>query len=382
MRSARLAGRDAGGDRPRPRLGHRRPRLGRGEVGGQHHQRGRLERAAAPERVERILQVVASGEDDDAGVEQRAHGGEPTGYRLRMAAPLEVEVRRRQRDDGDAGGGDGLGGLPLACGRLHSEADAVARRDRQLEPGRRHVGGEVGEPVDVLVERLVGVQVDAARRGRRRWRGTCRSRRACRPPRGAGSRRRGRRRHRGRRGAAPAGRRRPVPVIGHAAEGDDLHVDDVGDATADFRQRLDAAQSVLQCRVGVRAHGAEAVARPSAGRPARRARSCRRRRAAPRPAIIASIAPSRSPVGLAHALGEERLVEVGVRLDGGGQQDVTGEVELVVIRHVARRRRRRRSRPSLSRTSPVVPSASVARRSTSSAIAGLPTGTLGPCDHR
>ena len=59
-----------------------------------------------------------------------------------------------------------------------------------------------------------------------------------------------------------------VPVIGRA-EGDDLNVDDIGGATADFDQRLDAAQSVLQCRVGVRARlGSRCT--PSAGRLARR----------------------------------------------------------------------------------------------------------------
>ena len=41
----------------------------------------------------------------------------------------------------------------------------------------------------------------------------------------------------------------------------------------------------------------------------------------------ATMAPRRSPVGFGDALGGERLVEVGVRLGGGRQQHVAGEVD-------------------------------------------------------
>ena len=49
-----------------------------------------------------------------------AHGGQAAGHRLLAVAALEVEVGRRQRDDGDAGRGHGLGDVraaarPAAC---------------------------------------------------------------------------------------------------------------------------------------------------------------------------------------------------------------------------------------------------------------------------
>ena len=162
------------------------------------------------------------------------------------------------------------------------------------------------------------------------------------------------------------------------AEGDDLHVDDIGDATADFRQRLDAAQSVLQCRVGVRAHGAEAVARHQPGgslgalddvvdveqRLGSKHRLDRAEEVAGR---------------VGHALGEEGLVEVGVRLDGCGQQEVTGEIVLDVIRTL----------PDVADSvDPAVAEPDVSRRAVGERhspqhFIGHPgDGTLGPCDHR
>ena len=217
---------------------------------------GRLERARPAQRVERILQVVGAGGDDDAGVEQRPHRGEPAGHRLLVVAALEVQVRRRQGDDGDAGGGDGLGDRPLPLGRLHAEADAVARRDRAANPVAVDERGEVGEPVDGRRRASRRCAGRRRRRARRRSRGTISvaarvppaSRCGQPPTRSAPAASASRSRARW---SAP---RRPGDRP--AAQGDDLDVDHVGDAAAHLDERLDAAQPVVERRVGVGAHGA------------------------------------------------------------------------------------------------------------------------------
>ena len=121
--------------------------------------------------------------------------------------------------------------------------------------------------------------------------------------------------------------RRPGDA-GHrpAAQRDDLDVDHVGDAALDLEQRLDAAQPVLLRRVGVGADGGEPVGGHQPRRPFRPFDD------------VGHV--EQMPVGLhrqdrAHqvagrvldALGEERLVEVGVGLDGGGEQQVALEVD-------------------------------------------------------
>ena len=132
-------------------------------------------------------------------------------------------------------------------------------------------------------------------------------------------------------------RRQQGTVFGAGGPGDrragerhDLHVDHVGDALAGQGQRLDARQAVVGGDVGVGAHGAVAVARHQAGSPLgplgglldgqlRPGRHHRRDR------------PDQIAGEVHHRLGEERLVEVGVRLDGGGQQQVAGEVDLLGV---------------------------------------------------
>ena len=124
------------------------------------------------------------------------------------------------------------------------------------EAGRRDQLGEVGEAVDVRVERLVGVQVDAdavlggdlevAPPSPRR---VPPASRCGQPP--------------TRSAPAPSASREQGPLVGAGrpgdrppAQGDDLDVDHVGDPAAHLDERLDAAQPVVERRVGVGAHGA------------------------------------------------------------------------------------------------------------------------------
>ena len=105
-------------------------------------------------------------------------------------------------------------------------------------------------------------------------------------------------------------------------------------------------QPVVQRRVGVGAHGPEAVARHQPGRPLGPLDGLGHGQLGPagghRLDRAEEVAGSvRQP------LGEERLVEVGVGLDGGAEQDVAGEVDDVVGglgAHVSRRRRSCRRR--------------------------------------
>ena len=265
-------GRLAGGDRrgcqagrASRQLGHARPGVLGLEVGGEHHQRGRLERARPAERVERVLQVVGAGGDDDAGLAQRPHRGDargasPAGARGPAGRgwwPAGRRRRCRRRPP--------LRRPPAGGQRLHAEADAVAGRDRVLEPGRRDERGELGQAVDVGVERLVGVQVepDAVLGGELRYisvadRVSC-SRCGQPPTRSAPDAIASR--SSARWSAPSATGDRP------AAQGHDLHVDDVGDPVADLDQRLDAAQAVVERDVDVGPHGAVALAGEQAGRP-------------------------------------------------------------------------------------------------------------------
>ena len=147
-------------------------------------------------------------------------------------------------------------------------------------------------------ERLVGVQVDRQsglgrdRRGGRRWPRPGRSR-------GAGSRRRRRRRRRSPRGAAPAGRRPSGADRRPRAQRDDLDVDQVGAAA-----RAPRSAPRPRCRplASVRSAWVRMAVKPLAAssRAARSARSIVSARVIePRARSIATIAPIRSPVGLA-----------------------------------------------------------------------------------
>ena len=123
----------------------------------QDHERGRLERATAPNRIERILEVVATSSDHGAGPPQCVHRGHSTGHGLLMLAPLQVQVRRRQGNHGDTDGSYELGDFALAVRWAHAKADAVTGGHRVREARRRDQLRQFGQPVELQVERLVGV---------------------------------------------------------------------------------------------------------------------------------------------------------------------------------------------------------------------------------
>ena len=107
MRRRRAAG------RPRRHLRDRTPR--RPRAAG-----GRRAPSAPPSRTGRpgpsglngSCRLSAPAATTTPASRRAAHGRQPARHRLLVVAALQVEVRRRQGDDGDAGGGDGLGDLP------------------------------------------------------------------------------------------------------------------------------------------------------------------------------------------------------------------------------------------------------------------------------
>ena len=123
-------------------------------------------------------------------------------------------------------------------------------------------------------------------------------------------------------GAVRTGHRPP-------AQRDDLDVDDVGDAVAQRHQRLDAGQAVVQRRVGVRAHGAHAVGGEQAGRPLGPLEGLGH--VQPVAGGPHRVDGAEQVAGLVrHHVGQERLVEVGVRFDGGREQEVAAQLDDVV----------------------------------------------------
>ena len=264
----------------------------------------------------------------------------PRGHRLLVIATLQIEVRRREGDDRDPRRGEGFGHLALALDALDAEADAVTGGDRAVEAGRRHDVGELGETVRRRVEGLVGVQVDAdAERIGDREQGL--GRRPDRPVLEV------------RAAADEIGTPRDRlaqegPLVGPlrsgdrpAAQGDDLDVDQIDDASAHLDERLHAEQAVVDGGVDVRADEPEAVGRHQPGGPLgpfdgvgeidrRAGRDHRVDRAEQVAALVGQ------------ALGEERLVEVGVRLGRGREEEPAVELDNGVRGSPAGRRRRRR----------------------------------------
>ena len=249
-----------------------------------------------------------------------------------------------EHDDADAGLGDTLGGRPLHLERLLTEADAVAGGGAEVEARRarawraRRARWRSGRASRRCADRR-GARGRWRSAAARRWRSRCRRHRCT--PRGAGSRRPGRPRRRARRRAGCAGSRRPGPVTGH-----DESATISTSITSATRRLTSTSASMLSSRfssggVGVRAHGAEAVAAIS--RAARSARSI----------VSATLVRWRDGLhrldravqvaGLVdHELGEERLVEVGVGLDRRRQQHVAGRDRRSRRRPARRRGRRRR----------------------------------------
>ena len=288
---------------------------------------------ALPTGLNGSCRLSAPGRHVDPGGAQGGDGGQPARHRG-TTATLQEQVGVGERDHVDAGLGHELGDRALVGLVALAEADAVAGAHRPIEPGEDGTG-EIAQAVDAGVERLVGVQVDADpevrgdleqdRRGlggagsfevraATDQVGACRDRVAQQRPLG---------------GAVRAGQR-------PAGEGDDLDVDHVADSGPHRGQRLDAAQPVLERHVDVGADGTEAVARHQAGGTLGTLGDVRRRREVPTGGH--RLDRSHQVAGrVLDALGEERLVEVGVWFDRGRQQEMTVEVD----GHLTRRRRQR-----------------------------------------
>jgi len=295
-------------------------------MGGEHHQRRRLERARPAEWIERVVQVVGPGRHGGTGRAERPNRGDTSRCRLQMRPTLQIEIRRRERDNCDPGCRNRSGDALLVGLRTSPQADAMTRRDGVLEPGRRHHRRELGETIGGRLQRLVGVQVDAdavlGRDAQQRLRrreavavrlevratadqvGTGLDRVVDEPARVGGARR----------GNRVGGQR------------DDLDVDDVSEPAADLAERLHAVDAIVAVHVDVRTYRPEPVGGHQPGGalgPEDRfgdvdlasGRIHREDRAHQVAGLVE------------HEVGQKRLVEVGVRLDGRGHQHIPAEVD-------------------------------------------------------
>ncbi len=296
-------------------------------MGGHDHQTGGLERAGAPDRIERILEVVRARGDGHAGLLQGGDGGQAARHR-RPAATEEEEVRLGKCDDVHARLCDELGdALLIDVGSL-TEAHAVTRRGGVGEAGE-HGTAQFAETVDRRIERLVGVQVDADAEVRRDTEQDIGRRtevvvemRTSTDDVGAGAHRRT--------------QQRPLVGAGDAghwpaSEGDDLDRDEVPELVAHGGEGLHTAQAVLQGDIDVRPDRDIAVVRHQPGRTL-----------GPLGDVVHSgqVAVRRHRLDRTHqitrrigdALGQERLVEVGVRLDGSRHEQATVEIDHLDVR--------------------------------------------------
>ena len=190
------------------------------------------------------------------------------------------------------------------------------------------------------VERLVGVQVDADAVVGGDRRGTSPSPLGSRPV-----------EVRATADEVGTGRQRVAeqgPLVGAAgpgdrprAQGDDLDVDHVGDAATHLGERFDAGQPLSSVVSACVRTATEAVAGHQAGRPLGALDDVGDVAAAPGSSIIAAIAPSRSPDGFARRSARNALSRWACGSTAAGQQDVAGEVVLVVVGLTARHPRRR-----------------------------------------
>ena len=303
--------------RPAPPTRPARPRCGR-EVGGHDHQPGGLERAGAPDRIERVLEVVGAGGDGRARP--------PAGRRRRSGREASARVPRPSRKRfvwgsvttfTPAAATSSATRCCSACGRWPRLTQWLAvagwanpaSTARHSSPSPSTVGSSVSSvwrstptpksaatpsrtsvaAAEVVVEmRTAADEVGAGGHGLAQQRPLV--------------------------GAADAGHRPP-------AQGDDLDRDEVPESLAHGGEGLDAAQAVLQGDVDVGADRDVAVVRHQSRRPlgpfgdvGDRGQVTARRHRLDRTHQIAR--------RIGDPLGQERLVEVGVRLDRRRQRAV------------------------------------------------------------
>jgi hypothetical protein len=299
------------------------------EVAG-HDEQGRgLQGVAPADQVERVLQVVRATRHRDAGGHQRPDGRQTPRRRTRCLAPLEVEVGLGQRDHTDSGRRHLVGDRLLRLPGLHAEADAVAGRDAVGEARRPHTAGQVPQSQYGEVERLVGVEVDhVAAPGCQVQKHLVRSDRVVVEIRAAtddvGT------------GGERLAHERPVVRAGPPGhrpcdQGHDLKVDQVAEAAARLHQPFHGPQAVTGHDVGVRPDGGRAVGHHEP-----------RGALGPLGDVLDGEALAVGVHGLDRAqevalrvqdaLGQEGLVEVGMRLDRCRQEHIAVEVEDGLVR--------------------------------------------------
>jgi hypothetical protein len=298
------------------------------QVAGGDQQRGRLKRVAATHGVERVAQVVAACGQRHAGVQQRVERGQSTG-RGRAAATLEEQAGLRAAHHREARRRGGRRHPFGHAGRLRAEADAVAGGGAPLQARGGHQLGQVLEPEDPRVERLVHVQVERPAERGSQLDAELQAGPGVGVELGAAADRVGATGHR-------LAKRRAVVRAGRAAErrawqGDQLQVELAAERLAHLDQRVEGAHADGPVDVDVAADRGGAVAEQQQGGPGRAlhhvAPGDRRPLRLPCRDGAAQVA---RPV--ARAPSREGLVEMGVRLGGRGQQQVPGELHPPVPR--------------------------------------------------
>ena len=128
---------------------------------GRHQKRRRLEHVWAPDRRERVAQVVAASGDDGARREERAERGDAARGARSQTAALQVQVRPREGHDANSGRSDSAGDPDLVGLRLRAEADDVAGSDPADRQGPRSDMAQQGLYRErAWIQRLVEVEIE------------------------------------------------------------------------------------------------------------------------------------------------------------------------------------------------------------------------------
>ncbi len=303
---------------------HRRPRLVHRQVPGADQQRRRLQRVAPAQRVERVAHVVAAGRHHGAGVEQRAQRRQPPGRGHRLGPALQVQVGLRVGDHGHARGGHDLGDAGLHVGVLDARGSRSGwpRPGRGCGPARPRRRGRAGPS-------LVGSRVSSV----------CRSTPTPASAAASTHTRVGARVSASMWGApptrsAPAVAARPPAACGWGRRSDP---DSGSPISATICRSSSGASSSRTQHEGLDRPQADVAADVDVGAHRRRARGHAQQRRLPGPHddVVdrlgpAVVAPGDDGAGqvagrVGDPLADERLVEVGVRLGRGRQQQVAVE---------------------------------------------------------
>lgn len=298
------------------------------EMSGGDHQTGRFERVAATERIERVLKVVGAGGDIGPGSSQGGdcrHGPWRGSW---MVAPLKEQIGLRESDDADASVGDQSSHSILDVDVLYSEAHAVAGGHRELESFRDDFSGEILERQHGRVEGFVDVEVetDASRRRdleehRIRSRGIVVEMRTATHQIGSGVE------GRGEQGtivdAAPTGHR-------PTGEGDDLDLDGPPEPRFDLDEGLDGSKTLFGGGVSVAADDRDTVRDEKSRRPLCSLDDVGRREGR-RHTLHGADGAHEVTSRIVDSFGEKGLVEMGMGLSEGRENQVASEIDHVLV---------------------------------------------------